>query len=251
MSNEQQRGASLQWRRILAEGMAIVVSILLAFGIQAWWDDQQDRAEEQELLTALRQEFVENEASLATSVARIEGAQDNLRRLVAMSPSDWPTLPREQVGRVIVTPVRRFFTFELTVGSLNSAVSSGKLALIRNAEIRAGLAQFQAHAGNAEELGSVVAALGVEATRSLSRHPQFAAILLLDPDEAGLDSGAAALSDSALMALGEDPEFRAVVASKAYYWDQYRATLSTLAASVHRLRELIEAQLASYGRLAL
>ena len=36
---------SIPWPRILAEGVAIVVSILLAFGIQAWWEDSQDRAE--------------------------------------------------------------------------------------------------------------------------------------------------------------------------------------------------------------
>jgi len=34
---------SVHWPRILAEGFAIVVSILLAFGIQAWWEGRQDR----------------------------------------------------------------------------------------------------------------------------------------------------------------------------------------------------------------
>jgi hypothetical protein len=33
---------SIPWPRILAEGGAIVVSILLAFGIQAWWEGAQE-----------------------------------------------------------------------------------------------------------------------------------------------------------------------------------------------------------------
>ncbi len=28
-----------KWSRVLAEGVAVVLSILLAFAIQAWWDD--------------------------------------------------------------------------------------------------------------------------------------------------------------------------------------------------------------------
>jgi hypothetical protein len=34
---------SIPWPRILAEGGAIVVSILFAFGIQAWWEGRQER----------------------------------------------------------------------------------------------------------------------------------------------------------------------------------------------------------------
>ncbi len=29
----------IPWRRVFVEGVVIVGSILLAFGIQAWWDD--------------------------------------------------------------------------------------------------------------------------------------------------------------------------------------------------------------------
>lgn len=56
---------NLSWARILAEGSAIVVSILLAFGIQAWWEERQERAEEAELLSRLHAEF-------STNLARID-----------------------------------------------------------------------------------------------------------------------------------------------------------------------------------
>ena len=35
------------WPRLLVEGVAIVASILLAFGIDAWWQDRQTHYEEQ------------------------------------------------------------------------------------------------------------------------------------------------------------------------------------------------------------
>ena len=48
---------NIQWKRTSAEGAAIVVSILLAFGIEAWWSDRQDRIEEVVILNSLLLEF--------------------------------------------------------------------------------------------------------------------------------------------------------------------------------------------------
>ena len=49
----------IAWNRIAAEGVAIVISILLAFAIDAWWDGRKDRLEEQEILVGLEVEFVD------------------------------------------------------------------------------------------------------------------------------------------------------------------------------------------------
>ena len=45
------------WKRLALEGMVIVGSILLAFGIEAWWNETQERAEERQALGALAREF--------------------------------------------------------------------------------------------------------------------------------------------------------------------------------------------------
>ena len=47
----------IPWPRILAEGAAIVVSILLAVSIEAWWNARQDIEDEQVILAALVDEF--------------------------------------------------------------------------------------------------------------------------------------------------------------------------------------------------
>ncbi len=51
---------NIQWKRLSVEGTAIVVSILLAFSIEAWWDNYQDRSEEQGILLGLKSEFEQN-----------------------------------------------------------------------------------------------------------------------------------------------------------------------------------------------
>ena len=52
------------WKRLTAEAGAIVISILLAFAIDAWWDDRRDQQAEQWLLQRLKADFVEIQSSL-------------------------------------------------------------------------------------------------------------------------------------------------------------------------------------------
>jgi hypothetical protein len=56
------------WVRIIAEGAAIVVSILLAFGIQAWWEGRQERRVELDILSGLRSDFEANREQLVVSL---------------------------------------------------------------------------------------------------------------------------------------------------------------------------------------
>lgn len=56
---------TIPWPRIVAEGAAICVSILLAFAIDAWWDQRQDRVEEAQALLSLQDEFEVNRDRLA------------------------------------------------------------------------------------------------------------------------------------------------------------------------------------------
>lgn len=59
------RNREIAWDRIAAEGVAIVISILLAFSIQAWWEDRNERIDELEVLTALQVELKQNVGLMA------------------------------------------------------------------------------------------------------------------------------------------------------------------------------------------
>ena len=47
----------IPWRRILIDGAVIVVSILLAFSIDAWWNNRIEQQREREQLVSMRAEF--------------------------------------------------------------------------------------------------------------------------------------------------------------------------------------------------
>ena len=71
MSEKQARAP---WVRAVVEGAVIVGSILLAYGIQAWWDESRDRAEERRALGAPASEsrdaqsLLERQSLLADSI---------------------------------------------------------------------------------------------------------------------------------------------------------------------------------------
>lgn len=46
--NEPQK---VQWTRLSTEAVAIVASILFAFAIDAWWDEEQERENVRDLLS--------------------------------------------------------------------------------------------------------------------------------------------------------------------------------------------------------
>ncbi len=48
---------NIQWKRTAAEGVAIVISILLAFWIDTWWEDRKEARLEVVYLLELQEDF--------------------------------------------------------------------------------------------------------------------------------------------------------------------------------------------------
>jgi hypothetical protein len=69
------------WFRIGAEGVAIVVSILLAFGIQAWWESMQDRQSERRALELIHGDLLTDTIELAASGLYAQGYAQSARWL--------------------------------------------------------------------------------------------------------------------------------------------------------------------------
>ncbi len=128
------------WARLGVESVAIVASILVAFAIDTWWDERQDREHERIYLGSLRQEFADGLAAAASSeelrhvtvaaheslVAQIQGA----RRAPDGDLYTWISLASYPIQ---YNPPRAVF---------NDLVASGGTLLIRSDELRLALARF-------------------------------------------------------------------------------------------------------------
>ncbi len=130
----------IPWLRVFVEGVVIVGSILLAFGIEAWWDERQERADEQLTLAALQVEFLGAKAELdyrrelhgrieegvKFTVAALQGAR---HRNVSSIP-----LSHAVLALAYIPP-----TTQLSLGTLTGLIQSGQLGILQEPELRTAL----------------------------------------------------------------------------------------------------------------
>ena len=126
---------------LLVEATAIVASILLAFAIDAWWDERQLRAEEQDVLYSLQEEFRANKAQVTDVLDRHLLAHEVISSFLAMQESELAALNPSEISQII-----SFFahprTFDPVRGSLDALLGSGKLGLLRDRALREALTNF-------------------------------------------------------------------------------------------------------------
>ncbi len=131
-----------RWLILAAEGVAIIVSILLAFAIDAWWEERVTRQQEVALLVSLHADFQASQAHLQQWVVGnrfIErNATELLQRLRSANRDERITVSGEQLVAAISTP-----TYDPTDSTLQVAMASGQLELIRSAELRKELATWR------------------------------------------------------------------------------------------------------------
>jgi hypothetical protein len=130
----------IPWLRILVEAAVIVGSILLAFGIEAWWAGVGEQERERGYLLSLREEFGEVLSQLAVVEAERGLALHGVESLIGQIQGD-QRAPTDSL----------FMWFSLTSmpvsldpprGVFDDAAASGVIQLIQLDKLRVALAQY-------------------------------------------------------------------------------------------------------------
>lgn len=139
-----------QWLRIGAEAFAIVAGILIAFAIDAWWQERQDDRWQREQLVALRDEFEANLSSLDWVVRMDEHIAGNIDVLLDEAG-------RRQIGDTFELPnstlasLIHWRTSDISTGSLDALLASGRLGDIDDDAIRLKLAEWPSNVHDVQE----------------------------------------------------------------------------------------------------
>jgi hypothetical protein len=140
----------IPWNRLAVEAVAIIVSILLAFAIDAWWADREIDQWQSTQLRALRDEFTANFEGLEDIVRTHDSNAKILESLIAqMQGADDETLLT--VSNIALVPLVSWRTSDISTGTLDALLASGKLADIDNSMIRRALAAWPSEVGDAQE----------------------------------------------------------------------------------------------------
>jgi hypothetical protein len=125
----------LNW--LLIEGLAIIVSILLAFSIDAWWDGRRDRNEEQELLVGLEIELVDLRGRLDQWANANRSGMQSIGQYLS-----------DSVSEMDLQSIESTFWFASTGnvldqgGALDALFTSGRLERISDRKVRARLMKW-------------------------------------------------------------------------------------------------------------
>lgn len=134
----------------LGEAVAIVLSILAAFAIDAGWDEWQERDDESELLSALRAEY-------ETNLELVQEVIDGHASYVAdteitsrLTPADYDTMSVDTASRLVLS-LANPWTFDPALGTTETLISSGQIGLIRDRRLTEMLTTFVNYVDDAEE----------------------------------------------------------------------------------------------------
>jgi hypothetical protein len=224
----------LSWRRIIAESVAVVASILLAFAIDAAWDHRQVLQEEQELLVGLEREFVESQFTLARSRELTTRTVEQLIRFLSMSADELAAIPSSASWYEVYFPIVITWQDPIGTGFLDATRSSGKLAMIRNAELRASLARFAVRLPLLQEPLTQASDVGAQAG-AIAGELEGISTQVGRPDRA--------IGPATLRALRQDPRITGLAASRVTLLNVYLLRLGFLENAIAETLSLTRGQL--------
>jgi hypothetical protein len=141
---------SVPWLRVFVEGVVIVGSILLAFGIEAAWDGVQERADEQEMLSGMALDFTTNLSELRATIEVLEVAMDRTWRVTTMTGSEISAVPADSAGDYLQA-LWAANTFDSQDATVEGLIASGALGVISDTRLRNMLVRWRSGVADASE----------------------------------------------------------------------------------------------------
>ena len=133
-------GRRTLWAAI-REVVLIVLGVLIALSLESVWQDRSERMIERELLASLRDEFTHNASALDRWLLLHErgaaSAHAFLSYLEEVPEGREVAVPDSLIGELARTP-----TFDPDMNSLDAALGSGRISLIRSVAIQRVLANW-------------------------------------------------------------------------------------------------------------
>ena len=232
----------IPWLRVFVEGVVIVGSILLAFGIDAWWEGRQEREEELGVLTGLDAELTDAVAHLTDWRIRHQGVASAGREILAHTGAPGRVgLSPDSIGSLIWT-VNFNWSADPPMGVLSSVISTGQLATIQSQDLRAALVRWDTDFRDLRGAEGVTAEMVYRRLIPfLEQHLAFRSVnaASVDPD---LGSSAFPFGVQEVFA---NREFESIIANRVAFIDVVVGKYDVVLAGLESTRSLVKAELAA------
>lgn len=128
------------WAQFGFESVLIIVSILVAFSIDAWWDNRRAAHQKEELVSALVLDFETTRSMLAESIATSSDLNDRTAGfLTAVGKKEPATL---ESLRQLISGAFVKIDFEPSLSAFESAIATGKIELLDSPTLLKSITEF-------------------------------------------------------------------------------------------------------------
>ncbi|MEM7280430.1 MAG: hypothetical protein AAF438_02190 [Pseudomonadota bacterium] len=132
---------NIPWAQISIEATAIVLSILLAFWIDAWWSNKQQRVTEREYLQAMLGEIHAIVAEANRTIKGNEKLNENARGRIAAFGID--AVPNASMTKTILTELTISYRLRASLDTYTDLLSSGSILTLNDINVRNSLSKLR------------------------------------------------------------------------------------------------------------
>lgn len=126
MTSDAGGGPTIQWRKLVADGLVIVASILLAFAIDAWWDTFRDASNARSRLVLLSEQNVANHDGLARANQRLATA-DSAMVVLIQTIGPRPGMLAQDSLAWLLTASFAYGDFDVELSAADEILAAGQL----------------------------------------------------------------------------------------------------------------------------
>ena len=230
--------------RLVAEGLAIIVSILLAFAIDAWWDSTQEGRRVDGVLASLDAGLAESISQLEERITVTSRDAALVRRFMTNSPGDAGKIPFDATQPILLA-MWRPHTADNNITFVETAIEDAGLRALGDPELAAAVASWHVEVAELREVSAQLASLEIDILVALGRHPEVAQMLLRVREDGYLESPSSdpgGVSGEAMARVHQDSEVAAVVAAKTQRWGLQIRVLGQLREASQSVLSLIRTE---------
>ena len=140
---------------VILQGLAVVLGILLAFGIEAWWSNQQQREDEVVMLELLLNDFRKMKSILVDDHAFNEAVLDSTKTLINLSTASELVADEKEIDRLIANTWFYNGSDDWNSAALTALIDGGALESISNPKLRQLLADAYKKIGTLEAIYAI------------------------------------------------------------------------------------------------
>jgi hypothetical protein len=133
---------NMDWKKPTVEGLTIVVSILLAVWVDAWWNDRQRILEEEVILSSTYREAQGLLISVDHTTRYVGAIKDSTQQMLNASLASDDAMTHDEIDRLFMDVLWDVGAESTRAPSIESLVDSGDIDIISNGDLRRQLGTF-------------------------------------------------------------------------------------------------------------